>query len=799
MTMKAILIAEKPSLARSIEDAYKKMNFPDEIHFLALRGHILTLLSPEEYDSSWGRPWRKDVLPMIPEKFKYKVVVQKDNDCRELYKKVKDELTSNKYDYVINACDAGREGELIFYEIYKTTGCKLPIKRFWSNSTTEDACKKALNNLIDDKDPSLKCLKASSQYRAYFDWLVGMNFSRAFTLQANSGTTHALGRVMTPTLAMIVNRELEIQNFVPQNYWEIKASFNTNPEYEGTYIDDEKESKIFDKSKADSIISSLSGFDGIVESVDKVEEKKNAPTLHSLLELQREANRVHGYSPDETLKIAQELYENKKILSYPRTESRYLPTDIIKEIPKHLKAIEGVKEVGKFVSQLLANPQKINNVLSTKKYVDDQKLTDHHAIIPTEVEPLISSLSEKELNIYLLVVKRFVAIFLDPERVAKTTVITKINDKIFETVGKTTIDKGFTILYNDNIKEDSLPNLKKGDKHNVKNIIADAKKTSPPSRYNGDSLLSAMQNPGKFVDDESLKNVLKESAGLGTSSTRANIISKLIDRKLVEMDKKFYIPTKEGIELILALESQDITSPELTAKWEMKLRKIEDQKYDVKKFYTEMLEYIKVTTSNFLNSIINMSSSGNPRFEQKVIGKCPVCNEDVVEGKNYYFCSKYKQSCTLIIGKSVGGVKLSSKDIKNLLDGKESKEYEFTWKSGKKSFDTLKIIDGKICPVKASSRKKVFNTIGICPICGKDVVNAIDFYLCKGYSDNTCTFNIKKVIKDGKIEESDAKEILLGNKTSWISFRWKSNKTGEARLYWDKTKNELCWDFPPRK
>lgn len=778
--MKALLIAEKPSLARDIESVYRKMKYPDEITFIALRGHILELKTPEEYSEAWGKPWKLDVLPMIPEKFEYNVKI------KDVYKEVKDQITSGKYDYIINACDAGREGELIFYSVYKHIGKKIPVKRFWASDTTPTTIEKALNNLIDDKDSSLTALKASSQFRAYFDWLLGMNLSRAITLK--TGTLIPCGRVMTPTLGIVVQRELEIRNFKPVNFWEVEADFD---KYKGLWFDkDTNETKFLDKAKAEEFVSKLAK-EGKVEAIEQKKETEYAPTLHSLLELQKEANKAYGYTADKTLAIAQVLYEKKKLLTYPRTESRYLPKNLAEMIPKHLKCLEDIPEVSKFVAKILGDKKRIAETASNKKYVDDKKVTDHHAIIPTNMQPKLAELSKEELNIYMLVVKRFLSIFLDPYVTNKTTIITDVDGEKFKTTGKTLVDLGYRAIYNvKDDKDDIIPNVKKGESVSVKEVNLIEKQTTPPSRYNDATLLQAMQNAGRFIEDEKLQNVLKESAGLGTSATRANIIKKLVDRKMLDRKGKSIIPTDFGIKIIEILDGQDIISPELTAVWENKLAEIEAEKYDIKAFYIEMIEYAKTTTKKFIDEITT-TLSNNSKFE--VIGQCPKCNSDVIMGKQYYLCKNYKnedtsKECDLIIPKKFNGANISKTEVKKILGGKESKELEFTWKSGKKGKGKLKIEDGSLKIVFGNEGSKSSNStsnkekkvVGKCPKCNGNVVE-VNYYLCENYK-NSCDFILSKSIRGANIAIEDAEKLLKGEETKELKFTWASGKKGKAKL-----------------
>lgn len=793
--MKALLIAEKPSLMREIREVYQKMSHPDEIHFASFVGHVVALKEPEDYKEEWGRPWRLEVLPMIPEKFEFKPI----ESSLDVFKKVRDELKSGKYDYVINACDAGREGELIFYAFYKTIGCKLPVKRLWASDTTEATLKDALLNLIDDKEPSLKRLKEAAQFRAYFDWLLGMNLSRAFSLKTKSSV--ALGRVMTPTLAIVVQRELEIMNFKPQDYWEVEAEFAASSgQYKGIWLDAKTgERRIFDKKRAEGIVQSL-GKEGIVESVEKQRKKNYAPTLHSLLELQKEAGKAFGYTAEQVLNIAQVLYEQKKLLTYPRTESRFLPRNLAKKIPEHLKVLENIPEVKDVVKEILANPKRIEEIMNSKKYVDDKKVTDHHAIIPTDTKPNLSALTKEERNIYLLVVKRLLSIFMDPYVVDKTTVITKVGDNVFKSTGSTVVDWGYMKLYKDQPKqadEDDddkriLPPLKKGQEVTVKDVSLLEKQTKPPQRYDDPGLLQAMANAGGFVDDEELKTILKETAGLGTSATRAAIIEKLVEKKMIARKGKQLYATQFGIDIINALKGHDITSPELTAKWEIKLKQIEEGSYDPKKFYKEMLDYTRSVTKHFMdtieNTITQKSAGGDKKKQMEVLGKCPKCGSDVVEGKSYYFCTQYKQSCDFIFSKEIAGAKLTKTDAKKLLSGKETKQLTITLKSGEKR--KVKFVlneEGKLefAGQKTGQQEKV--SVGKCPKCSKSVWSLKDYYVCDGYKKD-CDFVQKKELMGATITERDMKNILSGKQTRELTFTWKNGKKGKARLKWENDK-----------
>lgn len=762
--MKALLIAEKPSLMRDIETVYKKMIYKDQIDFMAFRGHLLELIEPHEYDPKWEK-WDINELPIIPNKFEYKP----KKETIKAYKKIKDAISSGGYDYLINACDAGREGELIFYSFYKTIGCKLPVKRLWIKDTTEETIKKGLENLLDDSE--MVNLKLSAQNRAYFDWLIGMNLSRAVSLKTKN--VIPIGRVMTPTLKIVVDRELEIQNFKPTDYWELEGEFDN---FKGIWIDKEGNTKIFKKDEVEKIKNNLSKI-GTIISVEQKKEVNYAPTLHSLLELQKEANKYFGYTAEKTLEIAQVLYEKKKLLTYPRTESRYLPKSIAKEIRDHISPLVEINEVKDIAKNVLSDYKKISEVLNSKKYVDDSKVTDHHAIIPTKTKPDFSVLSNEEVNIYMLVVKRFLSIFMPPNIVNKTTILTDVNGETFRTTGKIEIQKGYLALYpkSKDDKDDVLPNVKKGDKVELKNINVLTKQTTPPPRYDDGSLLQAMQNAGKFVEEEEIKNILKETAGLGTSATRAEIISKLVNKGMLARKGKALYATPFGIKIIEILGDREITSPELTAKWERKLRAIEEGKLNGKEFYNDMIKYVREVVNDIINNI-------NEKIPNKeILGKCPKCGGDIIEGKSSYLCANYKKSCDFIISKEIGGAKITKQDLEKLLNGKITNVKKFKNKENKEYQARLKLNEEAKLTIILENK---IQEIATCPKCGEAIIETEKYFLCKNYK-KSCDLLFNKELNGAKISKADILNLL--NNTPIIKeFKWNSGKTSKNKVVLDE-------------
>ncbi|MBP1308751.1 DNA topoisomerase-3 [Paenibacillus sp. 1182] len=789
--MRALLIAEKPDLMKQIRAVYDKFGHADQITFKTFAGHTMTLVEPHEYKQEWEK-WNLSMLPMIPETFRYKP----SKDKLKMYKELKDEILSEKYDYVINACDPGREGQHIFFSFYHHIGARLPVKRLWSTDLTENKLSHALNNLRDEKEPALINMTLASKYRAYFDWLIGLNATRAVTMIANKKIN--VGRVMTPVLKLIVDRELELRNFVPKDFWEIESNFGGK--YKGLYYDhnNENESRFFDRSKAESMCSKF-GEEGVVLAVDQNREVKYAPKLHSLQELSNEANRTYGYTMAETLKIAQVLYE-KKLLSYPRTNSPFVTKSIAKEFNKNLQPLLSIAGLKDSTSEVLGNTAILEGIVNNKKYVDDSKVTDHYAIIPTGLSVDFSKLSTSEQNIYMLVSKRFLSIFLPPLVMNKSSIITESNGHRFKTTGSVLVDLGFMRLYEYKNNDNILPSVKKGEVFKINEIKLIQKETTPPQRYNDYLLGKTMENPGKLIEDEELSSVFKGEKGLGTPATRAGIIEKLVYLAMIERKGsgkvKSYFATDFGVEIIEGLHGKDITMPELTATWEQKLSQVEEGTYDPKVFYSEMIQYTKFMIEDFKHTKVSVSQ----QTDKEVIGKCPKCSSDVIEGKSFYLCTKYKDTCDFLIAKEIGGAKVSKTEAKKLLSGKETKELELKFKSGATRKAKLMLSpEFKVVPSGSSTGSSVQagerKVIGTCPKCSKQVIVTKDYYKCEDYK-NPCTFIQKRVFCGAEISEANMKAILNGKQSKELEFTWNSGKTGTAKLEWKDDK--ISFVFPSK-
>jgi DNA topoisomerase-3 len=778
----ALIIAEKPSLMRDIQSAYSKAPRKYIAEFTCFRGHFMELKEPNDYKAEWGKPWRKEVLPMIPSPFQFSV---KDS-CKADFKKIKDMLKTGGYDFIVNACDAGREGEAIFWTFYMNSGCKLPVKRLWASDTTDETLSKALDNLLDyDTDKSLNAMKDASLCRMYFDWLIGINLSRAATLQTNKLVP--VGRVQTPTLNIVVTRDLEIENFKPQNYYEIEADFD---KYKGQWFNPKtRETSFKTEADAKTLVSRL-GNTGKVEDVKDEKVTEYAPALFSLAELQKDANRVLGFTAKETLEVAQSLYEKHKILSYPRTESRALSTNLAKEIVSHLEAIKDVPEVSKYVKDILASTTRISNTMSNKKYVDNKKVTDHHAIINTKVKPNFSKLTANEKALYLLVIKKFVSIFLDPYVTNKTTIVTDVSGEKFKTVGSVLVQRGYKELYSEASKDSEIPAVKPGDVVPVKGYDLKAKQTQPPKPYTDSTLIGAMQQAGKFSEDEKFKEILNETKGLGTSATRDGIIERLIEKSMLKRVGKTIKSTDFGKSVIKILDGKDVILPDLTASWEEKLQMIEESKLEYNDFMNEMEEYAIKQTKDFLETIKTTFSSSDTK---EAFGVCPKCGADAIATDKYVMCRNYKKedgpTCTFIMGKTIGDRKLPDTEIKKLLSKKPTKVMKFKSKAGK-TFEAGLIYDDSDGKIKYSFA--VERAIGKCPKCKSNLVDKGKVCACE---KEGCDFFISKTICNSNLTDKDIEALITGKTTVTKKF-FKNNKPWYAKLKYnsDFTKLEFLFD-----
>lgn len=628
--MKSLVIAEKPSVARDIARVLKcqkklsgAMEGGQYVVTWAL-GHLVTLADPEGYDVKY-KEWKMESLPMIPEKMQLVVIKQ----SAKQYAAVKTQIHRKDVGEIIIATDAGREGELVARWILEKAGSHKPVKRLWISSVTDKAIREGFGHLKDGRE--YIPLYDAAVARAEADWLVGINATRALTCKYNAQLS--CGRVQTPTLAMIAAREEEIRKFKPEAYYGLTLRtkgmvWNWQDEKSGS-------SRTFQKDKTDKIAEKLKNAKLTVVSVEKKAKQSQAPGLYDLTELQRDANKRFGFSAKDTLNTMQRLYENHKVLTYPRTDSRYISTDVVDTLKERLKAC-AVGPYKKLAGTLIMKPIRAN-----KSFVDNAKVSDHHAIIPTEQFVQMDHMSVDERKIYDLVVRRFLAVLYPAFEYEQTTMKAKAGEELFTAKGKVVKSLGWKAVYEDMAMDDeeddekdsagSLPALNKGQVLEIEKVTMTEGKTKPPAPFNEATLLSAMENPVKYMEskDAQAAKTLGETGGLGTVATRADIIEKLFNTFLMEKRGKDIFVTSKAKQL-LELVPEDLKKPELTADWEMKLSKIAKGKLKRVSFLNDIRSY----THEIITEI--KQGEGNFRHDNLTNSKCPVCGKRMlaVNGKN---------------------------------------------------------------------------------------------------------------------------------------------------------------------
>ena len=620
---KRLVLAEKPSVGRDIarvlnctKQGNGYLEGKDYIVTWAL-GHLVTLADPEAYDVKY-KSWNLEDLPMLPKQFKL-VVIPKTS---KQFKAVKEQMLRKDVSEIIIATDAGREGELVARWIIEKVGVKKPIKRLWISSVTDKAIQQGFKTLKDGRN--YDNLYSSAIARSEADWIVGMNATRALTTKHNAQLS--CGRVQTPTLAMIAKREEEIKQFKPKTYYGLTA---ISQGIKWTWQDGKsKDIKTFNEERIGQLFKSLQGQSAQIEKVAKTEKKVYAPGLYDLTELQRDANRMFGFSAKETLSIMQKLYEHHKVLTYPRTDSRYISTDIVETLPERLKAVA----IGPY--RAVANQLLKGKLVTNKSFVDDKQVSDHHAIIPTEQTALLTDLSDKERKIFDLVVKRFLAVLSKPFVYEQTTLTAKIGSETFVAKGKRVLSLGFKEIYSHQDEEaddhQNLPLVEAGTILPILKIIQTSGRTQPPAYFNEATLLSAMENPARFMNGVSsdVVKTLNETGGLGTVATRADIIEKLFNSFMIEKKGQEIHLTSKGRQL-LDLAPTDLKSPELTGEWEQKLSDIASGKLKRQSFVNQMREYATTVVQEIKGSDVKY------KHDNLTTTKCPECGKPMlaVNGK----------------------------------------------------------------------------------------------------------------------------------------------------------------------
>ena len=676
---KSLVIAEKPSVARdlaaalpgSFKESKDKTHLVGEEYVITWAiGHLVGLAEPDAYDPKLKK-WRFADLPILPERFK---LVPNDEKAKKQLRAIHKLMKSDEIERVVNACDAGREGELIFAYVYETANTDKPVDRLWLSSMTKGAIQEAFENLRPGEE--LKQLEAAARSRSEADWVVGMNATRAASIRLRAAFDGAvsLGRVQTPTLALVARREEEIRAFKPEPYWLVEGRFAAPEErlYSGRYLG----GKRIAERDAATIVEDCRDQPGEITKLEKKEERERPQLLYDLTSLQRHANTLHGFSARRTLAAAQRLYEEHKAITYPRTNSRFLTGDMVAEIrptaelvgrnPQYAKAAAYVKGLEK---------------LPLGRVVNDKRVEDHHALIPTRVEHHLGRMGEDERKVYDLVAKRFLAVF-HPEAVYERTRVetTVASEHVFRTSGRVLLVAGWKAVYGeeaerrDGAADDSggdqlLPRLEQGERVETRSVESLRKETQPPRRFTDASLLAAMETAGKDVDDAEAREAMKDS-GIGTPATRAAIIERLIQVEYIEREGRALRATDKGIQVIRLLDAHPLTSAQLTGDWERRLGKIE-QGADSRPAF--MSDIAKFTT----DTVGELDKLKGVKIERAKLGPCPafddqkgeVCGREIVENRKGYSCwSKEDPGCGFVIWKRKAGKSLPTSVARELIE-----------------------------------------------------------------------------------------------------------------------------------
>lgn len=776
---KPLIIAEKPSAARAYAQALggdftKREGYLESSQYLLTWavGHLVGLAMPEDYDPLLKK-WRLENLPFIPEKFQLKVLEKTQSQLKII------ENLAKKADSLIVATDAGREGQLIYELIREFLKIKLPTKRLWISSLTDEAIREGFRKLRDNQE--FTPLYYSALCRARGDYLIGLNSSRAFSVKYNAKLS--LGRVQTPVLNLLVSRQEEIDNFEPQPFWELEGEFNLG--YKGKWFN--KETDRFQKKEGAEIIrEKVDGKKGIIGKLESKESKENPPLPFDLTTLQREANKLYGYTAQETLDTAQTLYE-AKLISYPRTDSRYFTKDLVVE----LKVI-GAKLLTVFPNYAMPIP-----ITHKHRAVNDKKVTDHHAIIPTLQLPK-GQLKEKEKRVYELVLKRFFVQFYPPAVYREISLVTLVEGEFFKTNAKTLLEKGWREIEKAKEEKEIPPeilSLQKGQEVVCEKTEIIEKETTPPKPYNEASLLGAMERPklvkeeGKVLDDE-LLDLLKEH-GLGTPATRASIIERLKQVGYIQVQGKTLIPTEKGKELIRLVREigvEELASPELTGEWEKKISDVYKNGYPPENF----MEQIKELTKAIVDKVKAGAKGGN-FSEEKAEGeiKC-FCGRSLINFPKNWACSGYQDgSCKFILWKEIAGKTLTDKQVATLMSKGETGILKgFKARTGKKFDCKLVIRDGKVEFGFAGQESSGLK----CPLCGKELKEFPKNYSCSGYKEG-CNFKLWKEILGKTLTKAQIKGLLENGSSGLIEgFKSKQGKDFNAILVIKDGKVQFAFD-----
>lgn len=768
---KEVTYATLSANSKAVEDLQKK-NLVLPITYMGKEysiiwgsGHLCALKREKDYNPDYQK-WENLPIPFFPD------MSLKVNDSGNEYavKKAK-ALVKNarhffsKAEYIINAADDDREGELLFTYLYEYLNCRKPVKRVLLSSYTKGGFRKSFDDLIDgaDREPVIAAGKA----RSHSDFIIGTNITTLLTLHNPGCGIISAGRVQTTVLNMIVERELAIKGFSSQKYYTVEGEFKTSTGE--TYVGTHEQQKFTEKEKADEAVKACGKEGSVIEITTEV-KKKDAPQLYNLAALQVDANVLYGFTIEKTLNIAQKLYEDA-FTTYARTKSRYLNEDKQEEIKKLLDILETFSP--EYEKALKGRPR----VFNVKKYFDDSKVSSHFAIIPTGKKPV--GLSPDEQKIYTLIANSIVNMLSEDAEILHTKIVTVTNGERFVSSGSTVIKEGWMEI-SGKPREKELPKLVKGEQVSVLNVQAVERDTKPPKRFTDASLVQAMIHAGRNLDDKELRELMSDpnTGGIGTDATRSAIVNTLLERGYIERNKNKFAATPKGIELIRLIPIDELKSVETTARWDKRLNEIEAGKDT----YEDFIRDVKQDVIKWCDAIRKSDSMSHDETMEKV-GNCPVCGKSVVKQKWGYGCTGYKDGCKFSVG-TICGKKISDAQVKMLLEkGKTGIIKGFVGKTSGKTFDAaLKVEEGKVCfEFAKSDSESDQEVIGVCPFCGKNIVTKSWGYSCTGYKDG-CQFSVGTIC--GKtISKTHIKALITNGKTPVISgFKGKSGKKFNAAL-----------------
>ncbi len=831
---KALIIAEKPSVANDIARAlggFKKHDdyFESDAYVLSSAiGHLVEIAAPEEFDVKRGK-WSFANLPVIPPHFDLNPIAKTESRLKLLTRLIK----RKDVDQLINACDAGREGELIFRLIAQHAKAKQPVQRLWLQSMTQGAIRDGFTRLRSDQQ--MHPLADAAKSRSEADWLIGINGTRAMTAFNSKGGGFFLttvGRVQTPTLSIVVEREEKIKQFVPRDYWEVQAEFVAaagvypgrwfDPKFKRTDDDvHQRDSRLWSKAAADSIVAACRGKTGTVTEEAKPSSSM-APALFDLTTLQRDANGRFGFSAKNTLGLAQALYERHKVLTYPRTDSRHLPEDYLGTVKETLAMLKDSNNYRQAASMVL----KGQWVKPNKKIFDNSKISDHFAIIPTLQAP--KNLSEPEQKLYDLVVKRFLAVFFPPAEFLVTTRITEVMGHQFKTEGKVLVAPGWLQVYGKEAQDDdaNLVAVAAGEKPATEKVEAVGLVTKPPARYTEATLLSAMEGAGKLMDDDDLREAMA-GKGLGTPATRAAIIEGLLYEKYMVREGRELIPTAKAFQLMTLLRGLDVTeltAPALTGEWEHKLSLMEKGTMSREAFMREIAQMTQI----IVKRAKEYDSDTIPGDYATLATPCPNCAGRIRENYRRFACVGEKAvpkgappdtGCGFSISKIPGGRQFEIDEVEQLLADREIGPLQgFRSKMGRPFAAILKIVpDDENANLKLefdfgqsnddeNSEPVDFTgqtMLGSCPKCGGGVYELGLSYVCENAVNppKTCEFKTGKIILQQEVGPDQVRKLLETGKTDLLP-GFKSSRTNrffKAFLVWDAEKAKVGFEFEPRK